>query len=245
MTRKTQFLRYHQASIIKRPQKIIPVDKWPDEWKRIYFKGYPRFERISLSKKAWKKLESVSLLKAIKKRKTRREPQKTKIDKAVVSAILLSGAITRVKKDVLYSSFRAYPSGGARYPNEIYVATLRVGSLKKGVYHYHVRTHSLEYLWNFPSGVIEKIFPQQNFLNESKAIVFITSLIERSFVKYGERSYRYALIEAGHIVQNIYLIGEALGVGICALGGFRDEEVGKLLDIDIEEELPLYAVAVL
>jgi len=159
--------------------------------------------------------------------------------------LTLSAGITRVENNVFYDSRRAYPSGGARYPSEIYIIIRKTYDLRPGLYHYHVRTHSLEFLWPINKTKIKQAFPSQKFVSESRAIIIITSAIERSVGKYGERAYRYSLIEAGHIAQNIYLISQAIKIGCCALGGFNDKKISELLDINIDEELPLYCIAIL
>ena len=41
---------------------------------------------------------------------------------------------------------RFYPSGGARYPLEVYLLIQRVDSLTTGLYHYNVKENSLEIL---------------------------------------------------------------------------------------------------
>ena len=66
----------------------------------------------------------------------------------------------------------------------------------------------------------------------------------RSLKKYRDRGYRYALIEAGHIGQNIGLACAAVGLGSCAIGGFLDIELAQLLKLDVELELPVYALTV-
>jgi len=55
--------------------------------------------------------------------------------------------------------------------------------------------------------------------------------------------YRYILQEAGHIGQDAYLVSEALGMKCCALGGTRDENLEKLIDIDGVTESVVYALA--
>lgn len=77
------------------------------------------------------------------------------------------------------------------------------------------------------------------------AVFFLmTAVFHRNQVKYGERGYRYILIETGHIGQNLYLVSEAAGIKCRALGGTRDENIEKLLDIDGIGESVVYAVAV-
>lgn len=44
--------------------------------------------------------------------------------------------------------------------------------------------------------------------------------------------------------QNFYLVSTALGLGCCAIGGYIDKRINKLLDVDgIEEStVALYAI---
>jgi SagB-type dehydrogenase family enzyme len=239
-----QFLKFHLLTSIEKVKKILPKEKWPDSWKRIYFKGYPRFERISLDKSIWQN-KNFNLFRAILDRRTVRESQNKPLSKDDLSFLLLSGGITRVEGNIFYDSYRAYPSGGARYPCEIYMVIRKASGLRPGLYHYHVRTHSLEFLWSVNKNQIKTCFPGQKFVLDSRAIIIITAIMGRSLGKYSERSYRYALLEAGHIAQNVYLISCAINIGCCALGGFNDYEICDLLDLRIEEELPLYCIAIL
>lgn len=178
-------------------------------------------------------------------RKSHRIPRDGNLSIEEISSLMFGAAITKVEGDVHYQSYRSYPSAGARYPSEVYLVLNRVEGLKKGLYHYHVRTNSLEYLWEVDLKQLKSCFPGQSFVVSSRAVIVITAVISRLTSKYSERSYRYALLESGHLCQNFYLIGEAINVGICALGGFRDEAIRDLLDIKIvSNEIPLYCVAV-
>ena len=60
--------------------------------------------------------------------------------------------------------------------------------------------------------------------------------------KYGERGYRFLLLEAGHIAQNLLLAAEADGMGGVAIGGFLDDPLNDLLDLDGVEEAVVYMV---
>ena len=71
----------------------------------------------------------------------------------------------------------------------------------------------------------------------------MTAVFSRNQMKYGERGYRYVLLEAGHIGQNMYLNAAALSLKCCALGGTIDSKLEKFLDIDGITESVVYAVA--
>ncbi len=60
----------------------------------------------------------------------------------------------------------------------------------------------------------------------------------------GERGCRFALLEAGHIAQNILLATTALDLGAVAVGGFIDDEVNEILDIDGVDEFSIYLIAI-
>lgn len=241
--KKYQFEKFHWISSIEKPNKILPREKWPDSWKRIYFKGYPRFEKYPLEKTI--NFKNVNIFDVILKRKSSRDSQKLPLSRKKLSLLLLGGAITRIEGDIFYDSYRAYPSAGARYPLEIYLIIQRVSGFKSGIYHYHVRTHSLEYLWNISKRDLLKCFPGQKFVSESRTVIIITAIMSRLTGKYSERSYRYALIESGHLAQNFYLIAQAIEVGVCALGGFNDKKIIEILDLNLnKDEIPLYCIAI-
>jgi SagB-type dehydrogenase family enzyme len=80
-------------------------------------------------------------------------------------------------------------------------------------------------------------------LRDAAVIVVLTTVLERSLWKYGDRGYRYQLLEAGHVAQNLNLVATALGLGSFNIGGFFDSDLANLLGLDIEEEIPLYGIA--
>ena len=85
---------------------------------------------------------------------------------------------------------------------------------------------------------------QPDVIESAAAVILITAVFQRTTFKYGERGYRFALIEAGHVAQNIDLIAGALRLPAANLGGFFDREVEALLDVDGVEQSLVYAVAV-
>lgn len=235
------YLEFHKKSSIDKPIKL-PLSRWPESWKRIYFKGYPRFERYALP---GIKGKGSGFLKLFKRRKSRRGFESSKKISGEQLSYLLTGAkIVRVNGDIFYGSFRSYPSAGARFPLEVYIVVFSGKDLKKGLYHYHVRTHSLEYLWPVTKAGVRQAFGDQDFVASASAIIIITAMMKRTAVKYSDRGYRFALIEAGHLAQNVCLLATDRRMRHCPVGGFIDGKLIKLLDIDPEDELPLYAVAV-
>lgn len=140
---------------------------------------------------------------------------------------------------------RAAPSAGALYPIEVYPIVHRVEGLQPGLYHYAVRDHALELLRAEDlRGAIVRYGLAQEFLGEANLVLVFTAIFQRLRWKYRERSYRYALLEAGHLGQNVYLAATSMGMGACAVGAFLDDELNALLGVDGREEAALYVLAV-
>jgi SagB-type dehydrogenase family enzyme len=62
--------------------------------------------------------------------------------------------------------------------------------------------------------------------------------------RYSERAYRLVHLDAGHICQNLYLAGEQIGCGTCAIGAFDDEEMARIIGADGIEEFVIYLATV-
>ena len=214
----------------------------PKTWIRIHFKTYPRLNKVKLNKDR----EPISKLAyVLKKRRSVRKFLHYPMSKEELSYLLFNSCgLIQVGK-TMDDSRRPYPSAGARYPLEVYPIILNCSGLKKGLYHYNVKEDSLELLIedNFTEWVIENT-GKQEWLKEAAVIFIITGILDRTRIKYNDRGYRYALIESGHLGQNICLLATELGLGSCALGGYMDSKVDKLLDINMQKEYSLYLIAV-
>ena len=146
--------------------------------------------------------------------------------------------------DELAQPIRAAPSGGALYPVELYAVVTAVDGLEPGLYHYAVDRHGMELLrrGQFVDVLSAATSDAETFARAAVAFV-LTGVFGRSHFKYGERAYRFTLLEAGHVCQNLLLAATALDVGAVAVGGFVDDEVNALLDLDGVDEAAVYVVA--
>ena len=141
--------------------------------------------------------------------------------------------------------FRTVPSSGALYPLEIYPIVHRVEGLEPGIYHHAIQDHQLEQvqLGDFRQSLV-KAGLNQEFLGEANVCFVVSGIFQRTRWKYHERTYRYVLMEAGHLGQNLYLAATALGLGVCGVGAFLDTPLNQLLNLDGEQETALYLVTV-
>jgi SagB-type dehydrogenase family enzyme len=129
--------------------------------------------------------------------------------------------------------FRAVPSGGALYPLEIYLHTTHVNELEPGLYHYDPTRNELRFLrYGDESRRLSEALVQRNYAVDASVMLLITAVFERSIFKYGDRGYRFALIEAGHVGQNLALTATALGLACLTIGGYSDRQIDDLLGLD-------------
>ena len=143
------------------------------------------------------------------------------------------------------SARRTAPSSGALYPFELYPVVHHVAGLERGVYHYAYREHALEQLRiaDLRREVVEQGIGQE-FLGQCGVVIFVSLILQRMRFRYQDRSYRYGLIEAGHVGQNVYLAATSMGLGACAIGAFMDDAINAMLGLDGREEAAVYMLAV-
>lgn len=143
--------------------------------------------------------------------------------------------------------FRVAPSGGGLYPLEIYFHSKHVDGLAPGLYHYNPTKNYVRLLregdqtTSIADGLVEF---QNNVAFDSSIIIFLTAVFERSTFKYSTRGYRFILLEAGHVAQNINLVATGLGLGCLNVGGYYDRAIDELLGLDGVAQSTLYMVSV-
>ncbi len=58
--------------------------------------------------------------------------------------------------------------------------------------------------------------------------------------RYSQRAYRYIHLDAGHVCQNLYLVAEAIGCGVCAIAAFDDDQVNAILELEGKDMFAIY-----
>lgn len=139
---------------------------------------------------------------------------------------------------------RTVPSGGALYPLEMYAVLARVEGAEPGLYHLDPLRPALEVmsLGASPLAILQEASIYPEIVEGCAATLLITGMFWRSRFKYGLRGYRFTLLEAGHVAQNVLLMCAALGLAAVPLGGFYDRPVDELLGVDGVNESILYSV---
>ena len=150
------------------------------------------------------------------------------------------------------ATLRTVPSAGARHPFETYLFINRVDGLEPGLYHYLALEHKLEFIKPVENQVdrLSEAFSGQTFFANA-AVCFVWTVIPyRSEWRYEKIAQKYALVDAGHVCQNLYLASEAISCGSCSIGAYSQELADKLLGLDSkpsfenDNEFVIYAASV-
>lgn len=139
--------------------------------------------------------------------------------------------------------FRCYPSAGGAYPIELYPILLRIAGRLPCVTHYDPRGHRLSVLRELSAEALSAaLIRAEGVVDAAAALLVLTAVFRRATPKYGDRAYRLALLEAGHLAQNLCLTAAAAGVGSLAWGGYYDDELHRLLGVDGLDEAVVHTV---
>jgi SagB-type dehydrogenase family enzyme len=139
---------------------------------------------------------------------------------------------------------RAVPSGGALYPLDVWVSARAVAGLAAGLYHFDPLAAALEVVYEGDATTrlaATSVYPEPTAA--AAAVLVVSASLWRTRFKYRLRGYRFALLEAGHLAQNVLLAATGLGLGALPIGGFFDRPLAQLLDLDGVNEVALYLLA--
>lgn len=235
------WLDYHRSSQDKskwQPDITHDEAEWPTSWKKIHFKEYTRLPKIPLPT-----IDPLNrpLSSVLENRKSARDFSSNPINLDKISNLLYWSCGQRDG-----SRSRFYPSAGKRYPVEIYLINLVYSEdWPEGLFHYNFQDHNLEILWKKSFSREEKSsmfgFP---WASQAPVVILMTGVFDRSVERYGERGYRFSLIEAGHIGQNILLATTSLGLSSCAVGDVNDDFFEKLIDLDTAKESLIHTIVI-
>jgi len=136
------------------------------------------------------------------------------------------------------------PSGGARNPYEGYVYACNVADLDPGIYHYSALEHTLGPLPSAALPPIRMLLSGQDWADPAAAVILLVAHFDRTMWKYAHPSgYRVALIEAGHVAQNILLAATAHDLAAAPTAALDDHVIDHALELTALNQAAVYAVA--
>jgi SagB-type dehydrogenase family enzyme len=135
---------------------------------------------------------------------------------------------------------RPYPAAGGIYTVNMYLVANQVSQLNSGIHYVRWSDKSLEQIGTAETA---KIFLENSVFQPDKESIPLIALLvadtRLSYYKYHDRSIRMAFIEAGGLLQTLYLAGTKLGLSVCALGAISDRAALRLCKLDPSSEVML------
>jgi SagB-type dehydrogenase family enzyme len=142
---------------------------------------------------------------------------------------------------------RPYPSAGASYELELYLAVKACEGLAPGFYHYDAGGHALT-LIDAPDNALAALLTGAQYamgVEETPPLVItIAARFGRVSWKYSSLAYSLILKDAGVLLQTFYLMATAMGLGGCAIGIANIDLFAKMtgLDFCVEGALGQFAL---
>jgi SagB-type dehydrogenase family enzyme len=137
---------------------------------------------------------------------------------------------------------RPYPSGGASYELELYLAVDRCEGLPRGFYHYDAGRHSLVPI-EVRSQQLDALFKGAAFsMGVSAApqiLITMAARFGRVSWKYSSLAYALILKDVGALMQTLYLAAVDMGLGGCAIGTGNIDLFAKMTGLDFHVEGPV------
>lgn len=230
----------HAARIGRLSPIVNPESEWPESWKRVAFRDATQLQMVPLG--TARRLDVVDLM---LRHESSRDLRPVPILAEQVATLMTAIAINRNGSAADFTeSRRTYPSGGARYPIDVYLLLLRCEGIDPGGYMFDPRAFALRQIERRDfSADVRGVFGE-DWVASSSLVVFFVAQWERSRMKYGDRGYPFAFLETGHMAQNLILVGNRLGLRSCPIGGFWERKVEDLFHLVTPEEAPIYSLVI-
>ncbi|MDD4446755.1 MAG: SagB/ThcOx family dehydrogenase [Methanothrix sp.] len=135
---------------------------------------------------------------------------------------------------------RVNPSSGNLHPTEAYlisgpIAASPHGLLPAGLYHYAPKSHALELL----ARIKEESWRDLE-LPKGTMLLALTSISWRESWKYGERAFRYSMIDLGHALAAVGVAARCLGWRALLEDDLGTDDLTKLLGLEEHSQLSRY-----
>jgi len=142
---------------------------------------------------------------------------------------------------------RPYPSAGADYELELYLAVDTCEGLVRGFYHYDAGAHALVPI-SVRANQLDALLTDAAFAMSAPAapqiLITIAARFSRISWKYSSLAYALILKNVGVLTQTLYLMATDMGLGGCAIGSVNIDLFAKMTGIDFHIEGPVGQFAI-
>lgn len=216
------FYRYEldQTKLSDFFEGIIQVEQEGAVHSSRTYPGYPKWLLEKVKPKLWSNLEKTLL-----SRRSARKFETEMLSCKTLSRILFfSHGITG------QNSRGPTPSSGDLQSLELYLAIFQASWIDSGLYHYDRQGHHLSQIAKGANyNDWKQLIPSMVHFEGGSLLWILVGDGARITKKYGERGYRFLLLEAGHLMQNLCLLSTQENLVTLPLGGFFEEAVAKEL----------------
>jgi SagB-type dehydrogenase family enzyme len=148
---------------------------------------------------------------------------------------------------VIEYAVRPYPSAGASYELELYLAVNKCEGLARGFYHYDAGGHTLV-LIGPGTPEFEALLTGAEFAMDAPAapqiLITIAARFGRISWKYSSIAYALILKDVGVLMQTLYMMATDMGLGGCAIGITNIDLFAKMTGIEFYIEGPVGQFAI-
>jgi SagB-type dehydrogenase family enzyme len=139
-------------------------------------------------------------------------------------------------------TMRPYPSGGASYELELYLAVDTCEGLPRGFYHYDAGAHALtpiEARGNQLDALLKGAEFAMGVSAAPQILITIAARFGRVSWKYSSIAYALILKDVGALMQTFYVMATDMGLGGCAIGTTNIALFAKMTGLDFHVEGPV------
>jgi SagB-type dehydrogenase family enzyme len=182
------------------------------------YPGYPRWPLDRLRPRLWPALDRVLLARRSARTLDTAPPSRRRLSRLLQFAHGVNAAQHR----------GPVPSAGGLQSLELYLVVLEPSWLPPGLYHYDRAGHHLSQIAEGADRAawLEHV-PALHLVSGGGLLWVLVGDGARTTAKYGERGYRFLLLEAGHLLQNLCLLSASVGLATVPLGGYLEQEVAR------------------
>jgi SagB-type dehydrogenase family enzyme len=117
---------------------------------------------------------------------------------------------------------RPYPGGGGAWELEVYPLVSRCQGLEPGLFHYRPGEHRLTRLAAAAADLDRLLTGAARATHREEppqVLLLLAARFGRLSYKYSSMAYATVLKDVGVLMQTFYLVGTAMGLAVCAVGG--------------------------
>jgi SagB-type dehydrogenase family enzyme len=163
------------------------------------------------------------------------------------TARVLSRSDMKLDLDDGDHTVRPYPSAGAGYGLELYLAVNLCEGLARGFYHYDAGAHVLAPI-SVPTNELEALLAEAEYALGAPAatqiLITIAARFGRISWKYSSIAYALILKDVGVLTQTLYLMATDMGLGGCAIGITNIDLFAKMTGVEFHVEGPVGQFAI-